>query len=306
MVMQLNRLLLLRELAARGTITAVAEALAYTPSAVSQQLSALERELGVALLQRQGRRVALTAAGQALVDGADEVFHAAERATSAAIAAASSIAGPFHVGSFASVGATVIPRAFAALRRSHPSLELHFSQYEDEGIRELRLGHLDIWIDEHYTVLPGPDSDGLSEHRLLTEPVCLAVPSERDLGPDLAAYRNDTWAGATLEQAFGRLVHRLTGDAGFEPEMRYLTDDLEVTLQLVSAGVAVAVLPRLATARVPGGVTVHPLPDVERHVQAFTRPAAMHWPSVALVLEALTEAGSDVDDAPLLGVTRTG
>lgn len=294
-MIQLNRLALLRELAARGTITAVAESLAYTPSAVSQQLSALERDLGVTLLERRGRGVVLTAAGQALADGAAGVFAAAEAATSAAVAAAESLVGPVHVGSFASIGATVIPRAFAALRWREPALQVHFRQFEDEGNRELRLGHLDIWLDQHYTALPGPDAHGLVEHQLFTEPVCLAVPAARDQGPDLAAYREEPWAGGTLDTACGRLLRRLTDEAGFEPEVRYLTDDLEVTLQLVASGVAIALLPRLATARVPVGVSVHALDGVERRMFALTRPAALRRPVVALVLEELVEAGVAAD-----------
>lgn len=290
-MLDLHRLTFLRELAARGTVTAVAEALSYTPSAVSQQLSTLEREVGVRLLERQGRRLALTAAGRALVAGADEVFRAAEHATSAAVAAAATLAGPVAVGSFASVGATVVPAAFASLRHSHPALDLRFRQCQDEGLRELQLGALDIWIDQHYTALPGPDVDRLAEHQLLVEPVCIAVPTADDRGPDLAAYRGDAWAGDAPDSACGRLLHRLSGDAGFVPEVRYLTGDLEVISQLVAAGVAVAVLPRLAMTRMPDGVTVHPLPGVERRVVALTRTASTERPAVALVVAELERAG---------------
>jgi DNA-binding transcriptional LysR family regulator len=303
-MIQLNRLRLLRELAARGTITAVAEALVYTPSAVSQQLAALERDVGVPLLQRQGRRVILTAAGQALVDGADDVFGAVERATSAAVAAANTLVGPVHVGSFASVGATLIPRAFAALRRDHPGLALHFRQCQDEGLRELQLGHLDVWVDQHYTVLPGPDAEPLDQHRLLTEPVAIAVPAEDDRGDDLAAYADAHWAATTPGSACAALLQRLTGDVGFQPEVRYLTDDLEATLQLVAAGVAVAILPRLAMARVPDGVAVRALPDVERHVLAFSRPDTIERPTIRLVVDALVDAGAAVAEAPPLTVVR--
>lgn len=293
-MIDLHRLTFLRELAARETITAVAAALGYTPSAVSQQLSTLEKEIGVDLLERKGRRVVLTAAGDALVAGADEVFRAAEHATTAAVAAAETLTGPVHVGSFASIGATVVPAAFAALRHSHPDLALHFRQCEDEGIRELRLGHLDVWIDQHYTALPGPEDDGLAERELLVEPVCLAVPSADGRGADLAAYRDEAWVGGPPDTVCGRLLQRVTGDAGFEPEVRYLTTDLHVTAQLVASGIGVAVLPRLALSRLPEGVTVHPLPDVERRMVAYVRAAATERPAVSLVIEALVAAGATV------------
>jgi DNA-binding transcriptional LysR family regulator len=303
-MIQLNRLHLLRELAVRGTVTAVAEALSYTPSAVSQQLAALERELGVPLLQRRGRRVILTAAGRALVDGAEDVFGAVERATSAAVAAADALVGPVHVGSFASVGATLVPQAFATLRSEHPGLDLHFRQYQDEGLRELGLGHLDVWVDQHYTVLPAPELGRFDQHRLLTEPVALAVPADDDRGGDLAAYADAHWAGAMPGSACGQMLQRLTGDVGFVPDVRYRTDDLEATLQLVAAGVAVAVLPRLAMARVPDGVTVRALPDVERHVLAFTRQGTIERPTIRLVVDALVDAGAAAADRPPLVAVR--
>jgi DNA-binding transcriptional LysR family regulator len=296
-MLQLHRLALLRELAARGTIAAVAQALAYTPSAVSQQLHTLEREVGVELLERHGRRVRLTAAGQALVDRADEVFEATERAHNAAVAAADDLAGEVRVGSYASIGATIISRAFRQLGDDEPGIALHFRQFEDEGLRELLLGHLDVWIDQQYSALPPEDTAGLDEQALLTEPVCLAVPTDGDRGHLLGAYRDLTWAGGSADTDHGLLLHRLTGDAGFAPDLRYVTDDLEVTVQLVAAGVAVAILPRLATARVPEGVTVHPLVGHERRVLALTRRASTDQPAVSTVLAALVRAGEAAQEA---------
>lgn len=292
-MIDLHRLTFLRELAARETITAVAEALAYTPSAVSQQLATLEKEVGVPLLERQGRRVVLTAAGCALVDGADAVFDAVEHATSSARAAGALESGPVHVGSFASVGATVVPAAFAALRRTHPAIELHFRLHQDEGLRELKLGNLDVWIDQHYSILPAPGGDGVTGHELLTEPIYLAVPSTDDRGGDLAAYRDEPWIGARRDTC-GRLLDRLAGDAGFVPELRYVTDDLEGILQFVAAGVAVAILPWLAMSRLPAGVALHPLAGADRRVIAFTRTASRPRPALTLVLDELRRAGAAV------------
>lgn len=294
-MMDLHRLTFLRELAARETITAVAETLAYTPSAVSQQLSTLEREIGVPLLERRGRRVVLTAAGRALVDGADGVFDAVEQATSAAQAAGELLTGPVHVGSFASVGATMVPTAFAALRRSHPGIELHFRLHEDEGLRELKLGNLDIWIDQAYSVLPSPGGPGVTEHELLVEPAYLAVPTADDRGPDLTAYRDELWVGS--EDVCARLLARLAGDAGFEADLRFVTDDLEGILQFVASGVAVAILPRLAMGRLPDGVAIHPLPAIERRVVAFTRGASALQPTFAVVLDELRRAGAALSTA---------
>lgn len=287
----LHRLQLLRELDARGTITAVAEALAFTPSAVSQQLRTLERELGVQLLERRGRRVVLTAAGAALVAGANEIFGSAERAVAAATTAAKFVGGSVHVGAFTSVGATVIPSAFAALRRAHPTLELHFSQSHDTGLRDLKLGHLDIWIDQHYTLLHRPHDEQVREHELLAEPIGLAVPETIDRGPALDAYRDQPWIGSPPATACRRLLDRLGQDNAFEPDVRFLTEDPETILQLVAAGLGAAILPRLATTRLPSGVIVHPLDVASRRVLALTRASSTDQPSIGVVLAALTASG---------------
>lgn len=295
-MVELHRLGFLRELAARGTVTAVAEALAYSPSAVSQQLATLEAEVGVDLLERRGRGVVLTAAGRALVGGTDAVFCAAEQATSAAQAAASRLVGPVRIGSYPSVGATVVPATVAPLRAQEPDLELSYQQMADDGLRQLTLGHLDIWIDQLYTALPAPATPGVVARQLLVEPVCLAVPDRHDRGPDLRDYADAVWVGGTAGSSCHRLLHHLCDDAGFEPDVPYVADDLEVILQFVASGVAAAVLPRLAMTRVPDAITVHPLEDQERQVVALTRESSLQRPAVALVLEALTRAGANTNN----------
>lgn len=291
-MVELHRLSFLRELAARGTVTAVAEALAYSPSTVSQQLAALEAEVGVALLERRGRGVVLTAAGRALAEGADHVFWATEGATAAAQAAASRLVGPVRIGSYASVGATVVPITVASLRAQEPDFDLSYQQLADDGLRQLTLGHLDIWIDQLYTALPAPTTPGVVVARkILVEPVCLAVPDSHDRGPDLRAYADATWVGGTPGSSCRRLLQHLCNDAGFEPRVPYVADDLEVLLQFVAGGVATAVLPRLAMTRVPETVTVHPLQGQHRQVVALARDASVKRPAVALVLDALARTG---------------
>src|SRR3954462_3756237 len=110
-MLDVRRLRLLRALAQRGTIAAVAEAHTYTPSAVSQQLAALEREAGVALLTRTGRRVALTPAGRTLVGHAEEVLAALERAGAARAASRTGVSGPLRIGAFPTAMRTLLPAA---------------------------------------------------------------------------------------------------------------------------------------------------------------------------------------------------
>nr|BFE80864.1 hypothetical protein GCM10020093_034650 [Planobispora longispora] len=122
-MLDVRRLRLLRELSHRGTIAAVAEALMFTPSAVSQQLSALEREAGVALLERTGRRVALTPAGIALVGHAEAVLERLEQAAAELASARADLSGTVRIGAFPTATRTILPAALAALAREHPALE---------------------------------------------------------------------------------------------------------------------------------------------------------------------------------------
>lgn len=290
MVIDLHRLRFLREVAARGTMAAAAEALAYTPSAVSQQLAILEKEFGVALLERQGRNVALTPAGRTLVEESEAVFAAAERATVAVEAVAGRVTGPVTVGAFQSAGLRLIPVALVSLRDEFPDLEVRLRQGLNPDLRDLQLGHVDVALDQEYDLLPHTRHGGLDARVLLEEPVFLAVPSDQDAGADLAAYGARTWAGSDTRDECGELLRILSCRAGFEPDVRFHTDDVEVTLQLVAAGTAVAILPRLATYRVPDGVVLHELPGHVRRVVALTRPGSDSRPAIGVVLDHLARA----------------
>src|SRR5258708_28269792 len=132
--MDVRRLRLLLELARRGTITAVAEALSYTPSAVSQQFAGLEREAGVPLLERTGRRVALTPAGMILAQYAESILATLEEASAALAATRSALTGPLRVGAYPSAARTIVPPALVALGRDHPRLELMVSELDPAAV----------------------------------------------------------------------------------------------------------------------------------------------------------------------------
>jgi DNA-binding transcriptional LysR family regulator len=133
-MLDVRRLRLLCDLSRLGTIAAVARAHTYTPSAVSQQLSALEREAGVALLERSGRRVALTAAGRLLAGHAETVLAALEQATAALAAAAAGLSGPLRIGAFPTAVRTLLPAALVALGARHPGLELMVTELDPVAV----------------------------------------------------------------------------------------------------------------------------------------------------------------------------
>lgn len=291
--MDLKRLQFLREVAARGTISAAAEALGYTPSAVSQQLSVLETETGTALLERQGRNVILTPAGVALVEASADVFAAVDRAEAAVERAGELAVGPVRVGSFQSIGSTIVPKAFIGLHRRHPRIEAHFIQYEGHLMRDLDLGAIDIALGQHYSNVPKRESGRFERRDVLVEPVFLAVPSGSPVR-SIKDAEHETWVMAPAVTDCGLNVRNLCSEAGFEPDVRFHSDDNEVTLSVVAAGLGVGVLPRLGVLRPPEGITLIPVRGATRTVYANTRVGTMDRPAIAAVMEELLRAGEEV------------
>ncbi|HEY7564542.1 MAG TPA: LysR family transcriptional regulator, partial [Acidimicrobiia bacterium] len=206
-MLDLKRLRFLREVAERGTITAAAEALAYTPSAISQQIAILEDEVGIQLLERQGRNVALTQAGKVLVARSDDVFDAVERATTAVSEAAGEVAGNVVVGALQSVMATLLPEAVRTLTADHPRVDLHLVELgHNDASRELRLGALDVAVDQNYSHVPNRTHRGMIKHKILDEALFLAVPTKSDIR-SMADAAEWQWVAAPIESCdCGRAV----------------------------------------------------------------------------------------------------
>jgi DNA-binding transcriptional LysR family regulator len=181
-MLDVRRLRLLRDLAHLGTIAAVAQAHAYTPSAVSQQLAALQREAGVPLLEHTGRRVSLTPAGTALVRHTETVLAALEAATAALAAARTGVSGTVRIGAFPSAVRTLLPAALVSLGRDHPALALMVAELDPVAMPDaLRDRRLDVALVHDYDIVPiGPDPT-LDSVPLLEETVFLAVPAGSDV-----------------------------------------------------------------------------------------------------------------------------
>jgi DNA-binding transcriptional LysR family regulator len=178
-MLDVRRLRLLRELAHRGTIAAVADALAYTPSAVSQQLAALEREAGVPLLARTGRRVELTAAGRMLVGHAEAVLARLEQASSELADARTGLVGPLRIGAFPTAMRTIVPPALVALGRDHPGLELTVTELDPAAMSSaLRTGTLDVGLLHEYDYVPPAPDPALQTQPLAEETMYLASSTQ--------------------------------------------------------------------------------------------------------------------------------
>jgi DNA-binding transcriptional LysR family regulator len=297
-MLDVRRLRLLRELAHRGTIIAVAQALAFTPSAVSQQLSALEREAGLPLLERSGRRVVLTPAGWNLVRHAEAVLEELERAAAELAGARQGLSGPLRIGTFASAGHTMIPAALTALARQHPGLEPMVLEIDPAGVADaLRAGELEVALIHEYDFVASPPEPGLDTEGLCTEAMYLASaapgpPPGPPAGAGVSAIgacRDAPWITATP----GTMCHRMTVHAceaaGFTPRARHQVDDFVTMLALVAAGQGVALIPQLGVAGPPRGVVLTRVP-LCRRTNIADRSGADGHPAVTAVTAALRSA----------------
>jgi DNA-binding transcriptional LysR family regulator len=301
-MLDVRRMRLLRELAYRGTIAAVAEALSYTPSAVSQQLSALEREAGVPLLARSGRRVTLTPAAHLLVAHAEAVLERLELASAELAAVRADLAGRLRIGAFPTAARQLVPAALAILTRQHPRLEPMVDEVDPAEVPErIRAGDLDVALVHEYTFVPAGHDRALQTEQLLDEPMYLAAPAASPPPDGLPA------DAAWIVSRPGTLCHTMTlracQAAGFSPRIRHQVDDFTTVLALVAAGQGVALVPHLAIDDAPPGVVLAELPMRRRTSAAFRRGAGRH-PAVAALIHALrtasSYAGADVGGARAL------
>lgn len=295
-MLDVRRLHLLRDLARLGTIASVAEAHAYTPSAVSQQLAALQREAGVRLLERAGRRVALTPTGAALVRHTEVVLAALEAADATLAAARTGLSGTVRIGAFPSAVRTLLPTALVALARDHPALDLMVTELDPIAMpAALRDRRLDVALLHDYDIAPIAPDPALDSTPLVHETVFLAVSAEADGDPEgdpIRSAREADWIVASPGTLCHSMALHACQIAGFRPTVRHHADDFTAMLALVAAGQGVALVPQLAVTHPPGPVRLVPLTIRRRTRIAYRKGAGVHPAVVACVaaLRASTNA----------------
>lgn len=242
---EVRRLRLLQEFAARGTVAEVAATLHLTPSAVSQQLSHLEREVGVPLLRRTGRRLVLTAEGEILVRHTRVVLGQLELAR-AEIASSQQVAtGTVRLAVFQSAALALLPRALTRLAQEHPALRVTVTQREPEtALKETWARDFDLVVAEQYPDHAAPWAEGLDREPLTEDSLHLAVPSTgrwASVRTPVEAARAP-WVMEPVGAASRHWSEQVCRTAGFEPDVRYETADLQAHLALVGSGHAVALM----------------------------------------------------------------
>jgi DNA-binding transcriptional LysR family regulator len=292
-MLDVRRLRVLREFAARGTIAATAEALGYTPPAVSQQLAALEREAGVDLLERNGRTRRLTPAGTELVTRTEAVLRELEAAEAALARTTTSVAGILRAAAFPSAHRALFPPVLGRLAREHPELEVHTRELEPEdSIPVLKLGELDLVLAQEYPFGPQTDDPALERTPLREDPIRLAVLDDGAEDPvDLSEHPDVPWIAGRQDSYCHAVVLHTCRAAGFEPRITHFTNDFATAYGLVAAGVGFALIPDLAGPPPPGVrivATRQPVPS--RRIFAAVRSGSSARPAVAACLDALQAA----------------
>jgi DNA-binding transcriptional LysR family regulator len=302
-MLNVGRLKILKEVAYRGSFSAAAEALSYSQPAVSQQIAALERETGVALVERHPRGVSLTAAGQTLVGHAEGILARLEAAQASLAAIAGLRGGRLRVASFSTAGATLMPLAIASFRAAYPLVELTLAEGEPEEIvPRLRAGELDLALLFEFAG-DSPLEPEMTRTELLADPMYLALPRAHRLAGRarirLADLSTEAWVQTSASSPCARHVVRSCHAAGFEPNVAFESDDYQTVQGLVAAGVGVALIPELALSVVRDDVVTRelsPAPPV-RQVIAATPAGARLVPAAPAMLGMLEQAARQINSS---------
>ena len=304
-MLDLRRLRLLRELHARGTIAAVADALQYTPSAVSQQLAVLEREAGRPLVERAGRGVRLTDAGVLLAGHAAALLERAERAEAELAAGAGRVAGRARVASFQSTALRLAIPAIAGLVAQAPDLHCELVEAEPEqSLPALALGDADLVLADEWQHQPRARPPGVQREDLLQDPVALILPAGHPLARrhrravPLAALAGAAWVTGHREAGWDEVTTRACRElGGFDPDIRHRTNDSTISLALIAAGQAVTLLPRLVGLEDRPGIAVRAIAEgtLDRTIFMATRAADDQRPAIRALRAAVREQARGVD-----------
>lgn len=314
-MLDVHRLRLLRELDHRGTLAAVARALSYSPSAVSQQLSQLEAETGVVLLEPAGRGVRLTAQARILVAHTEAILERLEEAEAELRASLTEVRGTLRVASFQSVLLALVPEVLTRLAGRHPGLRVEIT-HQDAGLAfaGLLAHDFDVVLGEEYPGVARPPVPGVRTQLLALDELFLVIPAHGPHAraetatvpvhlPDLAGV---PWILDAADTAPGQWARDVCREAGFEPDVRYSGSDLLLQVHLAETGHAAAVIPGLLLAAVPPpAARVRALPGrPHRKLVTGVRSGAGGDPAIRAFRTALSQAIRSTTANPAAGHGR--
>jgi DNA-binding transcriptional LysR family regulator len=291
-MLDVRRLRTLREVALHGTIRAASEALSFTPSAVSQQLSALERELGYELLERRGRSVHLTPAGRILVERSEPILAQLAAVEAEARAVAGTSEPTVRVASFASAAATIVADAVR-----DNGLEAHIVETDPRiGLARLRAGEVDVAIVWEYDFVPLRPTGAIELVALFDDPMHVVLPRSHPAAAaptvELAELADEPWIDSTNASSCHPFLTRACVAAGFEPRIAAETNDHRTLHHLVASGVGLALIPLLSQLDLPASLVARPIrtSPPKRRIHAAYRRGSADDRRVRYLLERLDEA----------------
>ncbi|MEK9518358.1 LysR family transcriptional regulator [Streptomyces sp. NPDC087908] len=294
-MLNLERLRTLDAVARHGSVSGAADGLHVTTSAVSQQLSKLEREVGQQLLAKNGRGVRLTDAGQLLAEHAARILSQVQLAQADIEAQRGQVVGEVRVAAFPTAARGLFPAALAALREGHPELRVRTTELEPEsGVRAVLRGDADLALVLDWSNKRAPVPGGLERAHLLDDAADVALPAGHRLAGreavDLVDFADEEWVSWPEGEFCHDWLMFTLRSQGIEPRIGHLAGEHHTQLALVAAGLGVCVTPRLGRP-VPEGVVFVPVRQlVRRHIYATWRSDAGRRPSVRAVIGALREA----------------
>jgi DNA-binding transcriptional LysR family regulator len=293
-----RRLQVLATVVEAGSITAAANVLGYTASAISQNITALERECGVALLEKAGRGIRPTQAGLLLAEHAEAVVARLQEAEAALKALRAGEAGRLRLAAFSTAGASLVPRAMARFRAIHRAVELDLAVAEDDAaLAALRAGRIDLAVVAYDDPWQPEAAEDLVRTHVLTDPFRVIVPRDHRLAGrrtiSLADLAEDPWIATASARCSARaVVVGACADVGVTPRFAIEAEEFATAVGFVGAGLGVTLVPLLALGAVPDTVRVRPVRGREpsRSVYAVSRRSNAQDPTVAAMVRALSES----------------
>ncbi|GAX57182.1 LysR family transcriptional regulator [Streptomyces olivochromogenes] len=315
-MLDVRRLRILQHLAAYGTVAATADALHLTAPAVSQHLAALQKEAGTPVVEKHGRTLRLTAAGELLVAHTEVILAELAAAESGLAAMKGGRRGTVRISAFASAARTLVPPLFARLTGADPApdngtgaardLSLRLSVQEpDEALDALHKRSTDLALVHSYTVLPRSVPAAWEQTVLMEEPVLLALHPDRaglegltaGQPADLSRLAHLPWLTPGPETSCYEMIQRACGAAGFVPDIRASSSDFSVLTALAAADAGAVLVPRMALPDHTAPLSLHPLVrPVSRTVFTVSRAGTGKHPDLRAVLDLLHETARALDD----------
>jgi len=304
-MLDVRRLRVLHAVSTYGSVTAAAAALGYSAPAISQQLAALERDVGMRLTERAGRGIELTPAAGILVAHTDTLLAGLDAAESDLAALRDQVSGRVGLAAFPSAAAAFVPAAWAALARTAPHVQLDLTEMEpEESLPAVLRGETDIAIAHEYDLLPRPLDPLFERRELLRDPVLIALPADHPLALSaatvpLSALASLPFLAPRTSTSCAEMIQRACARAGFVPTIVARATDFSVLLSLVAAGAGVTLVPSLAARWLPPQVRLlTPAEPVTRQIFTVSRRGGDRKPAVRVVLDTLVTEAAQLPAAP--------